>query len=365
VDEDAGKYYRHTIGTNQVTSVDLGVPILGFCEDENNATLWLEGEKDGFQDNKLCRVRQLGENPEDLQPFEEKRKSFLQSPACDQSFWFELSCRFGKQLSIDQWLKESASLRGKGKKFVKLVGFDGANTMLGTPWEKVKAEVEKFDVLLWDADWFNEEGWTGLIPGFLAGKPHRLAVAFQKKREVPGFHRQYWHVYKRFPDRVWIVVFDDSTGEENPPKAVADKLAWLEQAYADGRLKKPDTWAGARDRYVQVALMAREVQGLTPVIAINGGRTAAAQVAVETAMPGVQPIPWTVFPGKRTKQGDSREEEPNSTVLEFARAEEANAKNPNISLVDGGDDPAKVEDVEILTSASPCSLACERDQLSK
>jgi len=109
--------------------------------------------------------------------------------------------------------------------------------MLNVPWKKVKNELEKFDIVLWDADWFNEEGWTGLIPNFLEGQAHRYAVAFQKKAEVPGFHRQWWNTYKNFPDRIWIVVLDDGdAADKKVTNEVEAKLAWLEKSYADRTL---------------------------------------------------------------------------------------------------------------------------------
>jgi len=253
----------------------------------------------------------------------------LQSEAATQNSWFEISCRLGKQLSMNDW-KEKFLPTFKGKKMVKIVGFDGANVMLGVPWNQVQEELEKHEIVLWDADWFCEKGWTGCIANFLEAKKDGRAVAFQKKAEVPGFHRQYWHIYKRFPDRVWMVVLEDDPDEKNLSDGAKAKLDWLDARFEDKTLSKPDTWEGAKDKYVKLALMAREAQGLTPVIAINGGRSAAAQAAVETMMPNVDRVTWTIFPGLRTSKGVAKVEEENTTVIEFAKKHEE--KHSHIQL---------------------------------
>merc|ERR1712018_686037 len=80
----------------------------------------------------------VGELPQDLQTFDKVRNDFLLGNDSTQKSWFEISCRFGKQLSMDSWKKEFAMLE-KEKKLVKMVGFDGANAMLGVPGKKCKA----------------------------------------------------------------------------------------------------------------------------------------------------------------------------------------------------------------------------------
>ena len=72
-----------------------------------------------------------------------------------------------------------------------------------------------------------------------------------------------------------------------------------------------------------LALCARWNQGRIPVVAVGGGRVAAAQAVVDTCMADGPRVSWTVFPGSRvTRSKDAvqlREEPEHSTVIEFAR----------------------------------------------
>ena len=183
-----------------------------------------------------------------------------------------------------------------GKSLVKLAGFDGGSGTSCPVWDKVNVELESKDVLLWDGDWYNDEGWTKVIPEFLAVSQERIAIAFQKRKEVPGFHRSYWHLYKRFPGRIQMVVMEDQENMDAVPPAVKAQLKWLDEEFQSSRLKKPTTWEGAQDRYLMLALCARWNQGRIPVVAVGGGRVAAAQAVVDTCMADGPRIPWMVFP---------------------------------------------------------------------
>ena len=69
--------------------------------------------------------------------------------------------------------------------------------------------------------------------------------------------------------------------------------------YEDDVIQKPTTWTGDHARYLRLALVLRKHQGATPVTAIGGGKTTAAQAAVEHLMWTDQCIKWTIFCGKR------------------------------------------------------------------
>merc|ERR550525_2227464 len=131
---------------------------------------------------------------------------------------------------------------------------------------------------MWDGDWLNEKGWTGrLIEPFLSLSTKNRAVAFQKKKEVPGFHRQYCSLYQKFPGQIWMVVLDDQPPHIVPPK-IQEQKKWLETMYEGGKVLKPSNWTIGQDStYLEVALLARQLQGMAPVVAINGGKIATAQ----------------------------------------------------------------------------------------
>jgi len=334
VDEDAVKYYRHLPSSDVVHPVDdPSMEIGGFREDEAGAVLWLEGEKEGFEDNKLCRVCEVYETPDGIPLFDDERRAFLRS--CSQEHWFEIAHRLGRQLDVSTWDIERSKMGPDGKRMMKVVGYSGDTAMTSVPWAEVFQCIdESADVLLWDGDWFHEEGWTHLIPKFLEADSERLAVAFQLKREVPGFHRKYWNIYQRFPGQLWMVVLDDGCGVEAPPPQVAHQISWLEEQYAGGSLHRPEARAGVVDRYVKVALMARLYQGSTPVVSINGGGTTVAQAAVELCMPERPDIRWVVFPGQRMKNGKPRIEVPGSTMLEFLASSGLGGKSSPGGLVE-------------------------------
>ncbi len=79
------------------------------------------------------------------------------------------------------------------------------------------------------------------------------------------------------------------------------------------------TWTGDHARYLRLALLLRRHQGATSVMAINGGKTAAATAAVENLMWKEERVKWTVFGGKRVdhKSGQCCVEEKNSTLVEL------------------------------------------------
>lgn len=316
VDEDAGKYYYHVLGSKVVTTTDGTQVIDDVREEEAAATLRWNAKLEGFEDDKLCRVRR---EDEDLGCC---RCSFLLSKKATQQSWFEIAYRCGKQLPMKDWPAARDALQKKGKRFMKIVGFDGGRELASVPWEAVAKELNnKADILIWDGDWYSDKGWTKLIPEFLRGGSGRMAVAFQKQAEVPGFHRQYWHVYKEFPGRVWMVVLPDDLG--SLPPEVSAQVAWLEEQAGMGNLKK--CWV---EKYVGVAMRGRAIQGPVPVLAINGGGVAMAQAAIEL-MKGDLNIPWTVFPGDRVGGKPVNTDE---TVIGFVQAcKQRSIELPNLT----------------------------------
>ena len=303
VDEHNSTYYLHQLGTGAVRPLKSpGACIRGFEEVEEQATLLVPCGADGFEDEKLCRVREVDEpGPFGNTAFDKERREFLRDEnKCRRDHWFEIASRFGAQVPVDRWEAEFWTMRSKGLRFMKVVGFDCGPMMTQVPWRAVLTHLEnEADVLLWDGDWYCEAGWTHLIPLFLQGGDTRSAVAFQKRAEVPGFHRQYWDIYRRFPGRVWMVVVPDDFVDGIAAKEFAPELAWLEKMYEDNVMQRPTTWTGEHTRYLRLALVLRKHQGATPVTAIDGGKTTAAQAAVEHLMWTDQCIKWTIFCGKR------------------------------------------------------------------
>merc|ERR1712232_103646 len=166
-----------------------------------------------------------------------------------------------------------------------------------------------------------------MIRVFLAHSKDNIAVAFQKRIEVPGFHRSYWHFYKEFPGRLKIVVLDDDSSVATP--LVKHQLAWLSKQYSDGILVKPDAWTGDATRYVEVMLMGRQLQGVVPIIALNGGLITVAQAACEILLPHRKEVLWTVYPAGRKFESRGRQVPPvNSTLIEFVQQ----YPSPNLRL---------------------------------
>lgn len=322
VDEETQKYYYHTPGSTMVTSVVGHGLYEGFREDEDGATLRWDGEKDGFEDDKLCRVRRENEDL-GITAQDHARELFLQEEDGNQQFWFELSWRFGIQLSMDKWSAARDQLTARGRRIVKIIGYNGGIPIADVPWESVSQELNaKADVIIWDGAWYSPDGWTKLIPEFLRGSSERLAVAFQKEAEVPGFHREYWHAYKEFPGRVWVVVLPDDFGSFSKEVSVqvSAQVAWLEEQVRLEKLKKD--WV---QKYVGVAMSGRAIQGPAPVVAINGGGVAIAQAAIDL-MRGDVSVPWTVFSGQRVGIRDNRAD----TLIGFL---ERNPGLPNVTFI--------------------------------
>merc|ERR1719336_3233357 len=100
-----------------------------------------------------------------------------------------------------------------------------------------------------------------MIYTFLNSKKDATAVAFQKRAEVPGFHRQYWHLYQKFPNRIQVVVMKDAG--YICPEPILKKHAWLDKQYNEGKLGKPfqtDAERGTYNKYLSVALLGRNFQ---------------------------------------------------------------------------------------------------------
>jgi len=189
------------------------------------------------------------------------------------------------------------------------------------------------DVVIWDGDWFCMQGWTGMIYTFLNAKKDSLAVAFQKRAEVPGFHRSYWELYQRFPNRIRVVVMKDAG--YFLPGPILKRHEWLEEQFNAGRLQRPPSYPGEPEegdpgpykynKYLSVAMVGRIFQGEnTKVIAMNGGRINIALAAIETGDSPFKKIPWTVYEAWRCNQKKDEK-----TLFHYARDRKHEEKERN------------------------------------
>jgi hypothetical protein len=297
VDEDATppQYYWHKEFETSVMSISDGNKIfqhLGAAE--NNSRLNVERGRQ-FRDTKLLRVQERGQQ-NDLPPCNTVRKEFLRTLAVRDN-WLELACRFGKELTLSEWTQ--GVRKNPKRKMVKLLGFDGHKAMLTTLGNRATQQLMGYDVVVWDGDWYNNEGWTGMIHTFLLGNPQGTAVAFQKKAEVPGFHRSYWELYKTFPNRIQIVVLNDDVmnGRNVCPQILQEQYDRLKTLWDSRQIEEPSTM-----KYLNVALLQRRFQRQfqceIPVIAMNGGTISTAMAALETDVAGphgFRRIQWTVY----------------------------------------------------------------------
>jgi hypothetical protein len=200
---------------------------------------------------------------------------------------------------------------------VKLLGFDGGHAMQSGCVSRATNELLDHDVVLWDGDWFCEEGWTGMIYTFLKAKPQARAVAFQKRAEVPGFHRSYWKLYQTFPNRIQIVVLKDAG--YMCPEPILERHRWLEDEFVKDELTpnagllRPAGVEGDPKKYLTVGLLGRKIQGETKVIAMNGGNITTALAAVETGDNPFRKFQWTVYSAWRPKQNKKER-----TLLRYA-----------------------------------------------
>lgn len=168
------------------------------------------------------------------------------------------------------------------------------------------------------------QGWTGMIYTFLKAKKEATAVAFQKRAEVPGFHRSYWQLYQQFPNRIQIVVLKDAGYV--CPQPILDRHNWLEKQFQKKHLERPYL-AGDKEqynKYLTVALVGRKFQGETSVIAMNGGIITTALAALETGESPFNKIKWTVYEAWRVNDDKSK------TLLHYARE---NPSNQYLQLV--------------------------------
>jgi len=319
VDEDKPQYYWHIPGQKDVTMIDDSSKKFQHCgaQEKNDSFLKVEGEQ--FVDDKLLRVQESGQQ-NDIPKLTEQRKEFLLKDA-QQEDWFELALRFGKELTPYQWRQEVA--KHPKRKMVKLLGFDGGHPMESGFVSQATNELLDNDVVIWDGDWFCEQGWTNMINTFLKAKKTASAVAFQNRAEVPGFHRSYWQLYKEFPHRVQIVVLNDSAYV--CPQPILDKHDWLESEFKKGSLKKPERPANDPKKYLTVAMVGRKFQGETKVISMNGGNITTALFAIETGLNPWKKIQWTVYEAWRQKQDKSER-----TLLKYATEHASEAKNLKI-----------------------------------
>jgi len=257
----------------------------------------------------------------DIKKFTKKRREWLLKEASKED-WFELALRFGKELTLSQWRKEV--FKHPNRKMVKLTGFDGGDQMVSAFCNQATRQLCQADVVLWDGDWYCGEGWTGMIETFLEVKPKTTAVAFQKKAEVPGFHRSYWELYKKFPNRIQIVVLNDECMHVDVcPKKIRDQLDWLEKQFIKGVLARPSF----SKKYLTVAMLGRTFQRNfkqeTPVIAMNGGVINTALAAVETGLNKFPNIEWTVYEATRVKKPPEVEK----TLVYYALQHPENKEN--------------------------------------
>ena len=98
VDEDVCRYYLHALGTDAVRALESPhLCIHGFQEVEEQATLLVPCGADGFEDTKLCRVREVDEpGPFGNIAFDKERREFLRDEnKCRRDHWFEIASRFG------------------------------------------------------------------------------------------------------------------------------------------------------------------------------------------------------------------------------------------------------------------------------
>jgi len=247
-----------------------------------------------FKDNKLLRVHEGGQQA-DIKKLTTERKEFLLKEA-NKEDWFELALRFGKELTLNEWRQEVRKC--PRRKMVKLLGFDGGYPMVSGFVSCAIQDLLQYDVVLWDGDWFCERGWTNMIKTYLMAKKDGMAVAFQKRAEVPGFHRSYWELYRQFPHRIQIVVQKDAGYVS--PKPILDKHDWLKEEFENGNLQKPK-----EEKYLTVAMVGRKFQGETNVIAMNGGNITTALAALETSKNPFKRIPWTVYEAWRERRDPS------------------------------------------------------------
>lgn len=322
VDEDQVQYYWWVPGETDVEMINDGSlrsEHLGSSETDARLEVQpdlLVSNRKMFTDTKLRRVQEPGQQ-NDILPFTRERKHFLLKKA-NQKEWFELALRFGKELKLSQWREEVHN--HPKRKMVKLLGFNG-ETPMSSPWvNHAIQQLMEYDVVMWDGDWYDVKGWTGMIYTFLLGKPNGTAVAFQKKAQVPGFHRSYWKLYQRFPNRIQIVVLNDVTVQSNGdvcPKQIKRQLDWLETQVEKKILQKPKSLD-----WVNVSLVAQRFQGQAiPVIAMNGGTTATALAALETGKNPFRRNPWTVYQAwklESEKEERKPESEKEKTLLEYA-----------------------------------------------
>jgi len=309
VDEDADEYYWHVPSTKDVTMIcDRGKKFQHRGAYETYGSKL--NVKDGpFKDNKLLRVQERGQQG-DIHPLTRKRKNFLLKNATQQD-WFELALRFGKELTPSQWFK--LVKKHPKRKMVKLLGFDGGHPMVSSFVNDATKELLDADVVLWDGDWFCMQGWTGMIYNFLKAKKEATAVAFQKRAEVPGFHRSYWKLHQEFPNRIQIVVLKDAGYV--CPQPILDRHEWLEKQFDDNKLERPRRADGDKDKYnkyLTTAMVGRNFQRETMVVAMNGGIIATALAALETGDGPFTQIQWTVYPAWRVKPEKSK------TLVQYA-----------------------------------------------
>jgi len=326
VDEDSTQYYWHIPSATHVTNIkdrEQKFEHQG-AHTSHHALLIVDNklEKWGnpFKDNKLLRVQEPGQQ-NDVERFSNQRKAFLLEHGTKDD-WFELALRFSKELTPYQWAKEVR--KHPKRKMIKLCGFDGGHPVVsGFVSEATNELIEGADVVVWDGDWFCMQGWTGMIWTFLNAKKSSKAVAFQKRAEVPGFHRSYWELYRKFPNRIQVVVMKDA-GYFLPPPIVR-RHKWLEVEFKAERLEKPkdpDGDPGPYNKYLSVAMVGRIFQGdNTKVIAMNGGRINIALAAIETGKSPFKKIHWTVYEAWRANQDENEK-----TLVHYARKREHEEK---------------------------------------
>jgi len=314
VDEDNPQYYWKDPSSTAIT-IFRGTQTfqhLGAFEG-NNSLLRVEGE--AFKDDKLLRVQEPGQQ-EDVHGLDRNRRRYLLCQAVHAN-WFDLALRFGQELTPYQWRKQVR--KHPERKMVKLLGFDGGRAIQSAyHMEALNQLKERADVVLWDGDWYCRGGWTHIIRLFLEQKRNATAVAFQKRAEVPGFHRSFWELYQKFPNRIQIVVLDDVDHKHWVcPKPIQQRQKWLQGEFKKGTLDPP---SAQFYKWLATAMISRKFQDQTPVIAMNGGKITTALAALETVSMAHKKIHWTVYETWKRPHVEER------TLVEYA------FDNPNENL---------------------------------
>lgn len=182
-------------------------------------------------------------------------------------------------------------------------------------------------LLVWDGLWYNETGFTALIPQFLRQTPGKQVCAFKNMAGVNSFMSSWSAVAHEFPGRVSVVALnlrevpDSFAGFVSAPKFGADSppLGALEASLLENLPQD------ARDQ-MRLARIALKATGSKRVLALGGpgvhGREAEASFS--------DGVHWTVFACSRGQK------EGTPSLLDWA-ATMARQRPVEVELVTGRD----------------------------